>query len=94
FTLPCPSPLNAYHVLKKQNPSPYMFFMQDQDFYLFGASPESALKYDSRNRQIEIYPIAGTRPRGLHANGEPDTDFDSRLELEMRTDAKEMSEHV
>ncbi|SFU84901.1 anthranilate synthase, component I [Xenorhabdus koppenhoeferi] len=94
FTLPCPSPLNAYHVLKKQNPSPYMFFMQDQDFYLFGASPESALKYDSSNRQIEIYPIAGTRPRGLHANGEPDTDFDSRLELEMRTDAKEMSEHV
>ncbi|WP_340616934.1 anthranilate synthase component 1 [Xenorhabdus entomophaga] len=94
FTLPCPSPLSAYHTLKKQNPSPYMFFMQDQDFCLFGASPESALKYDVNNRQIEIYPIAGTRPRGRNANGELDADLDSRIELEMRTDAKEMSEHV
>ncbi|CDG17914.1 anthranilate synthase component 1 [Xenorhabdus doucetiae] len=94
FTLPCPSPLNAYHALKQQNPSPYMFFMQDQDFCLFGASPESALKYDASNRQIEIYPIAGTRPRGRNDNGELDADLDSRIELEMRTDAKEMSEHV
>ncbi|MDC9592368.1 anthranilate synthase component 1 [Xenorhabdus sp. IM139775] len=94
FILPCPSPLNAYHALKKQNPSPYMFFMQDQDFCLFGASPESALKYDASNRQIEIYPIAGTRPRGRNDNGELDADLDSRIELEMRTDAKEMSEHV
>ncbi len=94
FTLPCPAPLNAYHALKKQNPSPYMFFMQDQDFCLFGASPESALKYDASNRQLEIYPIAGTRPRGRRENGELDADLDSRIELEMRTDAKEMSEHV
>ncbi|AYA40141.1 anthranilate synthase component 1 [Xenorhabdus nematophila] len=94
FTLPCPSPLAAYHTLKKQNPSPYMFFMQDQDFCLFGASPESALKYNASNRQIEIYPIAGTRPRGRDASGKPDADLDSRIELEMRTDAKELSEHV
>lgn len=32
FSLPCPSPLAAYYVLKKSNPSPYMFFMQDNDF--------------------------------------------------------------
>ncbi|MCS5949948.1 chorismate-binding protein [Klebsiella pneumoniae subsp. pneumoniae] len=30
----------------------------------FGASPESSLKYDAVSRQIEIHPIAGTRPRG------------------------------
>ncbi|MEX0447141.1 anthranilate synthase component 1 [Xenorhabdus sp. SGI246] len=94
FTLPCPSPLSAYRTLKNQNPSPYMFFMQDQDFCLFGASPESALKYNANSRQVEIYPIAGTRPRGRNANGELDADFDSRIELEMRTDTKEMSEHV
>ncbi len=35
FSLPCPSPLAAYYVLKKSNPSPYMFFMQDNDFTLF-----------------------------------------------------------
>ncbi len=38
---PCPSPLAAYDVLKKSNPSPYMFFMQDNDFTLFGASPKA-----------------------------------------------------
>jgi anthranilate synthase component 1 len=94
FSLPCPSPLAAYQVLKKSNPSPYMFYMQDNDFILFGASPESSLKYDARARQIEIYPIAGTRPRGRRPNGELDRDLDSRIELEMRTDHKELSEHL
>lgn len=94
FTLPCPSPLAAYDVLKKSNPSPYMFFMQDEDFTLFGASPESSLKYDARSRQIEIYPIAGTRPRGRRPDGSLDRDLDSRIELDMRTDHKELSEHL
>lgn len=94
FSLPCPSPLAAYYVLKKSNPSPYMFFMQDNDFTLFGASPESSLKYDATSRQIEIYPIAGTRPRGRRADGSLDKDLDSRIELEMRTDHKELSEHL
>ncbi|EPS2708039.1 anthranilate synthase component 1 [Cronobacter turicensis] len=94
FSLPCPSPLAAYDTLKKSNPSPYMFFMQDSEFALFGASPESSLKYDSLSRQIEIYPIAGTRPRGRRADGSLDRDLDSRIELEMRTDHKELSEHL
>lgn len=94
FSLPCPSPLAAYETLKNNNPSPYMFYMQDNDFTLFGASPESALKYDATNRQIEIYPIAGTRPRGLRADGSLDRDLDSRIELEMRTDHKELAEHL
>lgn len=68
--------------------------MQDQDFTLFGASPESSLKYDADSRQIEIYPIAGTRPRGRRADGSLDRDLDSRIELEMRTDHKEMAEHL
>ncbi|MXP48815.1 anthranilate synthase component 1 [Pantoea sp. Eser] len=94
FSLPCPSPLAAYDTLKNSNPSPYMFFMQDQDFALFGASPESSLKYDASSRQIEIYPIAGTRPRGRKADGSLDRDLDSRIELEMRTDHKELAEHL
>lgn len=94
FSLPCPSPLAAYATLKSHNPSPYMFFMQDRDFTLFGASPESSLKYDAASRQIEIYPIAGSRPRGRHADGSLDRDLDSRIELEMRTDHKELAEHL
>lgn len=94
FTLPCPVPLAAYRQLKESNPSPYMFYMQDENFTLFGASPESALKYDADNRQVEIYPIAGTRPRGRKTDGSIDFDLDSRIELEMRTDHKELAEHL
>ncbi|MGR5529843.1 anthranilate synthase component 1 [Vibrio alfacsensis] len=94
FTLPCPSPLAAYKELKQSNPSPYMFYMQDELFTLFGASPESALKYETYTNQVEIYPIAGTRRRGKRANGEIDFDLDSRIELELRTDMKENAEHM
>jgi len=94
FSLPCPSPLLAYAHLKAQNPSPYMFFMQDEAFTIFGASPESALKYESESNQVEIYPIAGTRPRGKRPDGSIDNDLDSRIELNLREDNKEKSEHI
>ncbi|WP_018983856.1 anthranilate synthase component 1 [Salinimonas chungwhensis] len=94
FSLPCPSPIDAYAALKKQNPSPYMFYMQDADFTIFGASPESALKYDKTSNQVEVYPIAGTRPRGRRSDGSIDNDLDSRIELNLREDDKEKSEHI
>ena len=94
FSLPCPSPLVAYKKLKHSNPSPYMFFMQDEHFTLFGASPESALKYDVMSNQVEIYPIAGTRHRGKRKDGQIDLDLDGRIELELRTDKKENAEHM
>ncbi|KQH85616.1 anthranilate synthase [Vibrio furnissii] len=94
FMLPCPSPLAAYQRLKESNPSPYMFYMQDERFTLFGASPESALKYATDTNQIEIYPIAGTRRRGKNADGSINFDLDSRLELELRCDKKENAEHM
>lgn len=94
FSLPCPDALAAYRQLKKSNPSPYMFFMQDEAFTLFGASPESALKYTQKTRQVELYPIAGTRPRGKFADGSINLDLDGRLELELRTDKKELAEHI
>ncbi|MFH0256863.1 anthranilate synthase component 1 [Vibrio rumoiensis] len=94
FSLPCPSPLSAYKALKQSNPSPYMFYMKDELFTLFGASPESALKYDADSEQIEIYPIAGTRRRGKNADGSINFDLDSRIELELRNDKKENAEHM
>ncbi|MDZ7868944.1 MAG: anthranilate synthase component 1 [Rheinheimera sp.] len=94
FSLPCPSPLASYARLKQQNPSPYMFYLQDPAFVLFGASPESALKFAAANRQVEIYPIAGTRKRGFNAQGQLDRDLDSRIELELRQDEKEKAEHL
>ncbi len=94
FSLPCPSPYLAYRQLKRQNPSPYMFYVQDEDFSVFGASPESALKYSQKNNQVEVHPIAGTRPRGRRADGTLDPDLDNRIELDLREDAKEKAEHL
>ncbi|WP_083190270.1 MULTISPECIES: anthranilate synthase component 1 [unclassified Aliivibrio] len=94
FTLPCPAPLAAYRELKIGNPSPYMFYLQDRDFTLFGASPESALKYGKETNQVEIYPIAGTRQRGKNNDGSINHDLDSRIELELRCDTKENAEHM
>lgn len=94
FSLPCPNTLGAYRALRLTNPSPYMFYVRGDDFTVFGASPESALKYETSTNQVEIYPIAGTRHRGKTASGEIDADLDSRIELELRLDKKELSEHL
>ncbi len=94
FTLPCTDSVAAYQALKISNPSPYMFYLKDSDFCIFGASPESAIKYQHHNRQVEIYPIAGTRPRGFDQQGNISLDLDSRIELELRQDKKESAEHI
>ncbi len=94
FFVKCPDSIAAYRQLKKQNPSPYMFYMNDSEFVLFGASPESALKYEASSRQVEVYPIAGTRRRGFKPDGSIDLDLDSRIELELREDTKEKAEHL
>mgnify|MGYP000379920099 FL=1 len=94
FSLPCPNPLAAYVELKRTNPSPYMFYIKDSDFCLFGASPESALKYETDSNQVEVYPIAGTRRRGINSDGSINDDLDGRLELDLRLDKKELAEHI
>lgn len=94
FSLPCTNALASYAELKKSNPSPYMFYLRTKEFELFGASPESALKFTAANRQVELYPIAGTRSRARDANGAILADQDSRIELALRQDKKEMAEHM
>jgi anthranilate synthase component 1 len=94
FSMPCRDPLAAYASLRLLNPSPYLFFANLGEFVLFGASPESAVKVDGRLRSVEISPIAGTRPRGLHPDGTIDSDLDSRIEAELRLDEKENAEHM
>ena len=88
FTIDCPDAFAAYRTLRKTNPSPYMFYIRGEEHELFGASPESNLKYTAADRQVQIYPVAGTRPRGATH------ELDIRNELEMRTDAKELAEHI
>lgn len=94
YTLPCPNPIDAYAQLKHTNPSPYMFYLSDEEFDIFGASPESSLKYVAATNQVEVYPIAGTRPRGFNDDGSINPDLDSRIELDLRSDSKEKAEHL
>ncbi|WP_343128827.1 anthranilate synthase component 1 (plasmid) [Buchnera aphidicola (Kurisakia onigurumii)] len=94
FFIKCKNPFLSYQILKHDNPSPYMFFMNDSKFSLFGASPESSLKFNPKNRIIELYPIAGTRRRGFNKNGKINWDLDSKIELEMRSNCKEIAEHI
>lgn len=94
FVIDCPQPLQTYRYLHDADPSPYMFYIATDDFELFGASPESSLLHSAKTGQVAIRPIAGTRPRGFAPDGSIDHELDIRLELELRSDAKEVSEHV
>ena len=98
FSAPCPDAFAAYLQLRATNPSPYMFYVRGLDnnrpYELFGASPESNLKFTAATRELQLYPIAGTRPRGLNPDGSINDELDIRNELDMRTDAKEIAEHT
>ena len=92
---PCPDePLDVYKRLRQLNPSPYMFYLNTPNTILTGASPELNLKVSgTKNRQVEIRPIAGTKPRG-RINGQIDPDTDFRYEAELKLDRKELAEHM
>jgi len=77
--------LNAYRLLRTINPSPYMFYFSSDDMEVAGASPETLVKLE--NGTLHTFPLAGTRPRGA-AKAE-----DERLEKELLSDEKELSEH-
>lgn len=99
FSAPCADAFAAYERLRETNPSPYMFYLRGLDrageaYELFGASPESNLKFDAATREAQLYPIAGTRPRGLNPDGTVNHELDTRMELQLRTDAKEVAEHT
>ena len=87
-------PLDIYKKLRKLNPSPYMFYINNSDGILLGASPEMSLRVQGEDKKIvEIRPIAGTKPRGI-INNKIDADLDSRYETELKLDIKEVSEHT
>ena len=62
WTADCPvEAFSIYRGLRAINPSPYMYFLDFEDFQIAGASPESLVKVGGRH--VELRPIAGTRPR-------------------------------
>lgn len=93
FFLNCPRPWCAHETLLEQNPARYHFYWHSPEWKLLGASPETSVRVDAARQEVTLYPIAGTRPRGLDAAGALDPNLDERLEAELRTDAKELAEH-
>jgi anthranilate synthase component 1 len=99
WTANCPmDPFSIYRGLRAINPSPYMYFLDFEDFQIAGASPESLVKVSAVRegagsartgatpfRRVELRPIAGTRPR---------TGSDRLIAEELLSDAKERAEHV
>lgn len=79
-------PFNIYCTLRNINPSPYMFYIDFEEYRLVGSSPEMLNKVKEDN--IETCPIAGTRPRGK-------TPFeDKALASDLLSDEKELAEHL
>jgi anthranilate synthase component 1 len=79
-------PFDIYRMLRTLNPSPYMFFLRLDDTVVVGASPEVMVRKELQ--QVELRPIAGTRPRGATL------EEDLRMETELLADDKERAEHV
>ena len=79
-------PINLYRALRHLNPSPYMYFMDLEDFQIVSSSPEIMARLD--NGLIINRPLAGTRRRG-HTPEE-----DLAMERELRNDPKEIAEHL
>jgi anthranilate synthase component 1 len=79
-------PLNLYRALRNLNPSPYMFFLDMEDFHIVGSSPEILARLEKG--VVTVRPIAGTRRRG-HTEEE-----DKAMEAELLADPKEIAEHL
>lgn len=80
------TPFELYRTLRIINPSPYLFFLNFDDFCLVGSSPEVMVRV--QNREILLKPIAGTRQRGQSLAQ------DDALAKELIEDPKERAEHL
>ncbi|MCD8778664.1 anthranilate synthase component I [Mammaliicoccus sciuri] len=77
--------LQIYKNLKRQNPSPYMYYIDDEERSIIGSSPESFIK--KQGNIITTNPIAGTNKRGQTE------EEDKQNEVALITDEKELAEH-
>lgn len=79
-------PINLYRALRNLNPSPYMYYLNLEDFHIVGSSPEILARLEEG--VVTVRPIAGTRRRG-HCEAE-----DKAMEEELLADPKEIAEHL
>ncbi len=82
---PAPA-MDLYRALRYLNPSPYMFYLDLDDFHIAGSSPEILTRVEDDT--VTVRPIAGTRKRGATP------ERDKALEEELLADPKERAEHL
>jgi anthranilate synthase component I len=79
-------PLDLYRALRCLNPSPYMYYLDLEDFHIVGSSPEILVRLE--DDIVTVRPIAGTRRRGTTP------ELDLELEQDLLADPKELAEHL
>ncbi|MEC7381269.1 MAG: anthranilate synthase component I [Pseudomonadota bacterium] len=77
-------PFLLYKSLREINPSPYMYYIKFEDFFIVGSSPETLVKVEGK--KVTINPIAGTRPK---EGGKED-----EIKKSLLSDPKERAEHL
>ncbi len=94
---------DIYRALRIVNPSPYMYYLRfgmgsasekkskksgkkSAPAHIVGSSPELLVRV--HGREVEYRPIAGTRPRSA------DEAEDAAFEADLRSDKKEVAEHI
>lgn len=78
-------PFSYYRKLRVKNQSPYMYYLDFEEYVVAGSSPESLIK--AADEYVMTNPIAGTRPRGKSE------EEDTELERDLLADEKELAEH-
>lgn len=77
---------DVYRALRAVNPSPYMFYLKFDSLKLAGSSPEILVRLNEG--EVQVRPIAGTRPRGATPAE------DRQFEADLLADPKERAEHI
>ena len=79
-------PFQIYRSLRGVNPSPYMYYLNLDDFQIVGAAIETVAHLE--DGIVATHPIAGTRPRGQTPEEE------AALAEELQTSEKQRAEHI
>ena len=79
-------PFQIYRSLRGVNPSPYMYYLNLDDFQIVGAAIETVAQVE--DGVVATHPIAGTRPRGQTPEEE------AALAEELQTSEKQRAEHI
>ena len=79
-------PVELYRSIRHLNPSPYLYYLNLDEFHIVGSSPEILARLE--DSEVTVRPIAGTRRRGRNEQD------DIAMEEDMVNDPKEIAEHL